>query len=54
MKEGTNRVSQIYKNKEDTVEEVQKYKERGYDIIIHNEDGSVQKWEVVEEKRKNV
>jgi len=44
-KEGKTRASKIYNNKKSAVSSARKLKEKGHDIIIHNKDGSIQKWE---------
>ena len=45
LKEGASRVSRIYKSKRGAVEGARRFKKIGYDLVIHNEDGSIQRWE---------
>ena len=42
-KQGTTRAGRIYKTKKEAVKEAQKYKEIGFDLIVHKEDGSIQR-----------
>lgn len=44
-KEGASRATRIYKSKAEAVEKAQKFKKSGYDLVIHNKDGSIQRWE---------
>ncbi|MCK4736780.1 MAG: DUF2188 domain-containing protein [Methanophagales archaeon] len=44
-KEGASRAIRIYESKREAVEEARIFKKRGYDLVIHSEDGSVQRWE---------
>lgn len=44
-KEGKTRASKIYNNKKSAVSSARKLKEKGHDVIVHNKDGSIQKWE---------
>jgi len=44
-KEGLSRASQIRKNKEAAIEGAKKLKRRGFDIIVHRKDGSIERWE---------
>lgn len=50
LKEGASRVSRIYRSKREAVEGAQIFKKRGYDLLIHYEDGSIQKWEKSQKK----
>ena len=45
LKEGASRATRIYKTKREAVEGARIFKKRGYDLIIHKEDGLIQKWE---------
>ena len=45
LKEGASRVSRIYKSKRGAVEGARRFKKIGYDLVIHTEDGSIQRWE---------
>lgn len=44
-KEGTSRASKIYQKKDRAVNDAQKLKNSGHDVIIHKRDGTIQKWE---------
>ena len=44
-KEGASRASKIYKKKDSAVNNAQKLKKSGHDVIIHKKDGTIQKWE---------
>lgn len=44
-KEGSQRASKIYDNKEVAKQDAQKYREKGSDLIIHKRDGSIEKWQ---------
>jgi hypothetical protein len=44
-KHGASRVSKIYQSKEEAVKGAQKLKRKGYDLVIHKKDGSIQRWE---------
>jgi hypothetical protein len=43
-KQEKSRASRIYNKKEDAIEAGIELTEQGYDLIIHNKDGTVQKW----------
>ena len=45
LKEGKSRASRVYNEKEDAIKAGTKLLEQGYDLIIHNKDGTVQTWE---------
>ncbi len=47
-KHGASRASKIYHSKEEAVRGAQKLKGKGYDLVIHKKDGSIQRWEVAE------
>ena len=42
--EGTTRAAKVYPSKEEAVKAAQEYREQGYEIIIHKNDGSIEKW----------
>jgi len=44
-KEGSSRASKVYKTKEDATKEALKYLEKGSDVVIHDRDGSIVKWQ---------
>lgn len=44
-KQGAAKALRVYKTKAEAIERASKLRKDGYDIIIHREDGSVQKWE---------
>lgn len=44
-KEGGLRASKIYESKDAAKEYTRLYLEKGYDVIVHKRDGSVEKWE---------
>ena len=50
-KHGASRASKIYHSKEEAVRGAQKLKGKGYDLVIHKIDGSIQRWE--EAQRSN-
>lgn len=49
-KEGSQRASRIYVTKEKAVKSAVRSSSRGSDVVIHKEDGSIQKW--VKSKKK--
>ena len=51
LKEEKSRASRIYDDKKVAIESASKLLERGYDLIIHNVDGTVQKWEHTSRKQ---
>ena len=44
-KEGGLKATRIYSNKKDAEENSMSYRKKGYDVIIHRTDGSIEKWE---------
>ena len=42
--EGASRASKIYPKKDDAIEAARKYLEKGFEIIIHKKDGSIEEW----------
>jgi hypothetical protein len=44
-KEGLSRASQIRGNKEAAIKGAKKLKRRGFDIVVHRKDGSIERWE---------
>ncbi len=50
-KEGASRATRIYKSKREAVEGAREFKKSGYDVVIHNEDGSIQRWEKSKKKK---
>jgi hypothetical protein len=44
-KEGNLKATKIFGTKEDARQHSQSYRKKGYDIIIHKKDGSIEKWE---------
>ena len=44
-KEGLSRASQIRRNKEAAIKSAKKLKRRGFDIVVHRKDGSIERWE---------
>ena len=44
-KQGASKASKIYQKKETAIQNAQKLRETGYDVIVHKKDGSIQKWE---------
>lgn len=47
-KEGNQKASTIAKSKDEAIKIAAPLKKKGYDIIIHKEDGSIEKWEKAE------
>lgn len=50
-KEGALRASKVHRTKEDAVRDAQKEKSKGSDIVIHRQDGSIQRWEKGKKKK---
>lgn len=50
-KEDTNQVSGIYQSKLEAIKKGRRFQKMGYDLIIHNMDGTIQKWEKSTKKR---
>jgi hypothetical protein len=46
-KMGASRASRVYGSKEEAVRGGQALRRSGHDLVIHNSDGSIQKWESV-------
>ncbi len=44
-KEGSLRATKIYDTKEIAIKNAQSERQAGRDVVIHKEDGSIQKWE---------
>jgi hypothetical protein len=44
-KEGDLKASKVYNTKEDARLQSLAYRAKGHDIVIHNSDGSIEKWE---------
>jgi uncharacterized protein YdaT len=44
-KQGASRASRVFQSKEEAVKDAQKLKRSGHDLVIHNRDGSIQRWE---------
>jgi len=44
-KEDKTRASKIYNNKNSAISSARKLKEKGLDVIVHDKDGSIQRWE---------
>jgi len=44
-KMGASRASRVYGSKEEAVKGGQELRRSGHDLVIHNSDGSIQKWE---------
>jgi hypothetical protein len=47
-KQGASRATRIYQNKKNAINNARKYLREGHEVIIHNKDGSIQKWEKAE------
>ena len=45
FKEGGQKASRIYGSKEEAKEHTRLFRNRGYDVIVHRSDGSIEKWE---------
>ena len=43
-KEGNEKASKIYRTKEEAIKDSERLRDRGTDVIIHKEDGSIQDW----------
>lgn len=43
-KEGAERASRKYDTKQEAVESAKIYYQRGHDIVIHKNDGTIEKW----------
>ena len=43
--EGTKRAYRLIKSKNDAIKLAKSYIKPGYDLVIHNKDGSIDKWE---------
>ncbi|MBC8277947.1 MAG: DUF2188 domain-containing protein [FCB group bacterium] len=43
-KEGASRASKIHGTKENAVKDAQEKAKKGFDVIIHKKDGTIQKW----------
>lgn len=44
-REGRSKASRVHRTKESAVKDARRQKEKGSDVIIHNKDGSIEKWE---------
>jgi hypothetical protein len=44
-KEGGLKASRVFDKKEDAEEHSRRYRNDGYDVIVHRKDGSIEKWE---------
>ncbi|NIM14833.1 MAG: DUF2188 domain-containing protein [Candidatus Aminicenantes bacterium] len=45
IKQGAVRATRLYRSKQEAVRNAQKLRKKGYDLVIHKKDGSVQRWE---------
>ncbi len=43
--QGHSRATGIFATKKSAIKEAQPYKTKGYDLIIHKTDGTIEKWE---------
>ncbi len=44
-KRGASRALRVYKNKDTALQAARIMRKRGYDVVVHERDGAVQKWE---------
>lgn len=44
-KEENQKASKIFETKEDARQHSQSYRQKGHDVVIHKQDGSIEKWE---------
>ncbi len=44
-KEGNLKATKVYSSREEATKSAQKYRTMGSDVIIHNIDGSIDKWQ---------
>lgn len=51
VKDGSNRAIRTFKSKREAIEGARIFKKRGYDLLIYNEDGSIQKREKSQKKK---
>lgn len=50
-RESASRASKVYRTKESAKEGARKISPKGYDIVIHKKDGTIEKWEKAKSKR---
>ena len=50
-KEGLSRASKVYSTKETAVVDARRFKSKGHDLIVHKQDGSIERWEKAARKR---
>ena len=43
-KEGNEKASKVYKTKDEAIQDAEKLRDKGTDVIIHKGDGSIQDW----------
>ena len=44
-REGSQKAAKVHRTKEEAKQDAQKYREKGNDLIIHKEDGTIEKWQ---------
>ena len=44
-KEGKQIASRVFKSKTEAVEDSQNYSTKGFDIVVHRADGTIEKWD---------
>jgi hypothetical protein len=43
-REGASRAARIHPSKRDAIDDAERLRDRGHDIVVHRRDGSIERW----------